>query len=406
MIERRLSIVVLLALGMLVIPAGGEGTAAQEVQPQDAGSSSSAVNTIFTYQGRLDDGGSPANGAYDFRFRLYDSPLGDAQIGSSVDLEDVAVEGGIFTVALDFGNVFWEGARWIDIGVRPGASVDPYTDLTPREQIRPAPIALALPNVYQDESIPFVGIGRDYRIGSEYFGVYAPVRTDRGGMYIETQGGNAKPFYGYATEGSPRAWHEYDGATSKWHLNNGGNRVTVDSAGKVGVGTTSPEATLDVVGSIRSSEDTVIVVSAFDMIEADGFSQLTFAAKFTGRLEVTNNDVSGVRHVYVPVDLPGTLHGTQQKLKSLDVCYSLPVSGLFYQAYIETASVRHVDETFTGSNLLYEDVVPPVPAERCHTITADSPTPITGSVWIRFKLDMEPDATIEFGRMALTLTSQ
>jgi len=32
--------------------------------------------TAFTYQGRLTDGGSPANGGYDLRFSIYDaSPM-------------------------------------------------------------------------------------------------------------------------------------------------------------------------------------------------------------------------------------------------------------------------------------------------------------------------------------------
>ena len=35
------------------------------------------MGTAFTYQGRLTDGGSPADGEYDFRFRLYDAASGD-----------------------------------------------------------------------------------------------------------------------------------------------------------------------------------------------------------------------------------------------------------------------------------------------------------------------------------------
>jgi hypothetical protein len=32
----------------------------------------------FTYQGSLRDGGNPANGTYDFEFRLFDAALGAA----------------------------------------------------------------------------------------------------------------------------------------------------------------------------------------------------------------------------------------------------------------------------------------------------------------------------------------
>ena len=33
------------------------------------------MGTAFTYQGRLTDGGSPANGPYDFEFELYLPPV-------------------------------------------------------------------------------------------------------------------------------------------------------------------------------------------------------------------------------------------------------------------------------------------------------------------------------------------
>ena len=35
--------------------------------------SASAQTTIFTYQGKLNDNGNPANGPYDFQFKLFDT---------------------------------------------------------------------------------------------------------------------------------------------------------------------------------------------------------------------------------------------------------------------------------------------------------------------------------------------
>src|SRR5712691_3127220 len=40
-----------------------------------------AQTTSFTYQGRLTDGGTPANGNYDLQFALFDSLSGGAQVG-------------------------------------------------------------------------------------------------------------------------------------------------------------------------------------------------------------------------------------------------------------------------------------------------------------------------------------
>jgi hypothetical protein len=101
------------------------------------------MGTAFLYQGRLTDAGSPADGAYDLSFSLYDAGTAGTQVGSTVTLEDVAVAEGLFTVTLDFGAGAFPGeARWLEIGVRPGASADPFTLLATRQELKPAPSAL------------------------------------------------------------------------------------------------------------------------------------------------------------------------------------------------------------------------------------------------------------------------
>lgn len=102
------------------------------------------MGTAFTYQGRLSDGGTPANGAYDFTFTLYDSLSAiTGQIGPPITQYDIPVSQGQFTVALDFGpGIFTGNARWLQIAVRPGGSSGAYTILTPRQPLTPAPYAL------------------------------------------------------------------------------------------------------------------------------------------------------------------------------------------------------------------------------------------------------------------------
>ena len=95
---------------------------------------SAQTPTTFTYQGTLSDGGGPANGPYDFEFKLYDAA--NAQVGSTTR-EDVPVVNGGFTVRLDFGSVFDGSARTLEIGVRPGASVGVFTTLAPRQSLVP-----------------------------------------------------------------------------------------------------------------------------------------------------------------------------------------------------------------------------------------------------------------------------
>ncbi len=106
------------------------------------------AGTAFTYQGRLIDGERPANGAYDFEFKLYDAPRASNQKGKTVNIDDNDVENGIFTVELDFAegdpNVFNGDARWLEIAVRPGDSNDPndFATLSPRQEITPTPYAI------------------------------------------------------------------------------------------------------------------------------------------------------------------------------------------------------------------------------------------------------------------------
>src|SRR5207237_6606829 len=66
-----------------------------------------AQTTSFTYQGRLNDGGTPANGTYDMQFKLYDTgTVGTCSLQGSpntVTNSTVQVTNIIFTLQLQFG---------------------------------------------------------------------------------------------------------------------------------------------------------------------------------------------------------------------------------------------------------------------------------------------------------------
>jgi len=222
------------------------------------------VGSGFTYQGRLEDGGSPADGSYDFQFKLYDAASLGTQVGVTVTLEEVPVSRGFFTATLDFGNsAFGGGARWLEIGVRPGSSAGAYTLLSPRQEISPAPYALAMPNVYTNEGTNFVGIGRDFRIsGNEVFGVrYTGSPNEYGGIYVETSNSQGWPFYGYATNGSFRAWTYYNGATGDWSLYNAGIRLKVPASGGLRIG---PAADYSLVISNTTGSDGIRILDTGD----------------------------------------------------------------------------------------------------------------------------------------------
>jgi hypothetical protein len=97
------------------------------------------VGNSFTYQGELVSAGTPANGPFDFQFRLFNSL--NAQVGPTVTVNDLAVTDGRFTTSLDFGDVYTGQLLGLDISVRPGASIGAYTTLTPRQPLAGTPYA-------------------------------------------------------------------------------------------------------------------------------------------------------------------------------------------------------------------------------------------------------------------------
>jgi hypothetical protein len=108
----------------------------------------SAQTTSFTYQGRLTDGGSPANGTYEIQFTLWDATAGGTQQPQpapvTITRVNVQVTAGAFTVQppLDFGAAAFPGAdRYLEISVR-RAALDPFTTLSPRQQITSTPYAI------------------------------------------------------------------------------------------------------------------------------------------------------------------------------------------------------------------------------------------------------------------------
>src|SRR5262249_8017862 len=105
-----------------------------------------AQTTAFTYQGKLSDNGAPASGNYDFTFKLFDTAAvgSGTQQGTTLNLTNVAVSGGVFAVQLDFGacaSCFNGAARFLEISVKP-TSGSTFTTLSPRQAGTANPYAI------------------------------------------------------------------------------------------------------------------------------------------------------------------------------------------------------------------------------------------------------------------------
>src|SRR5436190_23361549 len=82
-----------------------------------------AQGTAFTYQGKLADTGAPANGNYDFEFKLFDTATvgTGSQQGGTLQRLNATIANGAFNVSLDFGacaSCFTGADRFLEISVK------------------------------------------------------------------------------------------------------------------------------------------------------------------------------------------------------------------------------------------------------------------------------------------------
>lgn len=108
-----------------------------------------AMDTAFTYQGRLHVEGDPAEGPHDVQFQLFDDAAAGSQVGATCEADGLDIKNGYFTVTLDFGADAFDGSsRWLQVSVRPTTSTNPadYVPLLPRQAITPAPYAMYAAN--------------------------------------------------------------------------------------------------------------------------------------------------------------------------------------------------------------------------------------------------------------------
>ena len=105
-------------------------------------SSAFSQPAAFTYQGRLNNGATLANGSYDLQFRIAADPLGNTYVGGTLASNGVPVVNGLFALRLDFGPGLFNGSNyWLEIGVRTNGAAT-FNTLTPRQELTSTPYAI------------------------------------------------------------------------------------------------------------------------------------------------------------------------------------------------------------------------------------------------------------------------
>lgn len=196
-------------------------------KPYEVTITATSITGGFTYQGSLKVNGAQANGNYDLRFDLYDSPASGSLLGTDyLDLFNVPVVNGLFTVKLDFNslvgtNLFTGDARWLHIGVRPAGTVA-YTFLSPNQELTAVPYALSLmPGATIQGKLYQTLIVQNYApAGGVPAAVSGAIYTAADGAgvhginYINTAGATGMGVWGrtYAPEGAGVYGNGYNGA--------------------------------------------------------------------------------------------------------------------------------------------------------------------------------------------------
>ena len=244
-----------------------------------------AQTTSFSYQGRLTDAGSPANGSFQMQFKLFDAASGGAQIGTTLTDVPVTVTAGSFSVKLDFGASAFPGAnRFIEIAVRHNSG-ESYVPLTPREQIVSSPYAVrTLGTAMADDSQKLGGVNANQYVttstvgnafvnnatvpqtanfnitGNGFIGGSVGIGTAVPNAKLEVRGAGVQQRITETTTGNSLVLQSGAGSNMKvtgFNYNtftgvplylsvDGGNTILNSGGGNVGVGLTSPATKLSV----------------------------------------------------------------------------------------------------------------------------------------------------------------
>jgi len=171
------------------------------------------LGTAFTYQGQLNQNGSPVNDNCDLRFGLWDALSGGSQVGSNQTVTNQTVSNGLFTVLLNDGNEFGNSpfngqALWLKIEIRCPAGSGSYITLNPRQPLTAVPYAqgLRLP-ITADMIIPDNSSGLSITTDTAN-----PSATNA--LLAETQTAGGHGVYGWASAGSGAGTGVYGQANS------------------------------------------------------------------------------------------------------------------------------------------------------------------------------------------------
>ena len=190
--------------------------------------------TTMTYQGQLNEAGVLANGDYEFEFRLLDG--NSSQIGTT-DALTATVTHGTFS------------ARALEISVRPALSGDAFTVLSPNASITAAPVAQFALAGNEGPQGPAGPQGPQGDPGDPQWLPLAPSGIRYIDGIVEIRSTNSDAAFDVRKNGRTGLFVNKLGGVSIGQRDNSVVPGNMYMTGRLGIGDSSPEASLDVNGS-------------------------------------------------------------------------------------------------------------------------------------------------------------